>query len=445
MKISEIQIKNIMAIEDLRIVPGSLTLIEGRNGVGKTSVLAAIRALLAAPRKGKGYVHDPQLIRKGAESGEVSLTLDDGVQFHLLVTPSRSTRIARHPKFGRIEFDESIEPLVDRMSVDPISFLVAPAEARLKMFLQAMPLQVTADQLGFLPVNLLEVADLDGHALEVLGKIHKSLYDERTGVNRVVKDKAATARQMRESLPENPPEGDWKTTYESARDQSSRLQVEVRHLVDAEKEQCLHAKERIEQNLQDAIQEAAAKLRQEADAEKLAVEQERDQKLEALKAQHGPRLAELMAKMTQAQTMLAQSERAEGARKAVRSLEAEAGELDKQSRRLSEALEKLDKLEALLLEKTPIRGVEIHDGDIYVEGIPFDKVNEARRIQIALEVARLRAGELPLVLVDDAEHFDTINKEKLRNAAAKAGLQIVAACVADGDLRVEGEGVPNVA
>jgi hypothetical protein len=246
---------------------------------------------------------------------------------------------------------------------------------------------------------------------------------------------------MQESLPENPPEGDWKTAYESAQKEESQLRLEGTRLIEAAKEECFKAKTSIDRNLQEAIQEAVGKLRQEADAEKLKADEERDEKLKALRAEYGPRLGALTAKMAEAQTMLAQVEKAESARKMVLSLEAEAGELEKHSKRLSEALDKLMALKSSLLEKTPIRGMEIREGDIYVEGIPFDKVNEARRIQIALEVARIRAGELPLVLVDDAEHFDSINMEKFRKAAAKAGLQIVAAKVCDSDLTVKAEGV----
>jgi DNA repair exonuclease SbcCD ATPase subunit len=437
MKVKSIEITNIMAIERLTTEIGYLVIVSGRNGVGKTSVLEAIRALLSGG-------HDPAIIRKGAESGEVTMTLADGVTIQLIVTPSRSTRIVRHPTMGKVSKpQEYIDRLIDGLSVDPVAFLTAKPKDRLATLLEAMPLRITADQIGFLPVDVVKNLDLEQHALEVLGRAHQALYDERTGVNRLQKDKAATARQMQESLPENPPEGDWKTAYESAQKEESQLRLKALRLVEATKEECLEAKAGIERALQEAIQEATAKLRQEADAAKLKTEQDRDQRLKGLQAEHGPRLNELAARMTEAQTMLAQSEKAEGARKMVRSLEAEGGELEKHSKRLSEALDKLTALKSSLLEKTPIRGVEIREGDISVEGVPFAKVNEARRIQIALEVARLRAGELPLVLVDDAEHFDSINMEKFRNAAAKAGLQIVAAKVCDSDLTVEAEGLSH--
>jgi len=112
---------------------------------------------------------------------------------------------------------------------------------------------------------------------------------------------------------------------------------------------------------------------------------------------------------------------------------------------LSQALEALEGLKRSIMERTPIKGVTIQEGEILVDGVPFDRVNEARRIQVALEIARLRAGRLPLILVDDAEHFDSVNMAKFRAAAAKAGLQIVAARVCDADLTVHAEGVPNVA
>jgi len=435
MKISEIQIKNLMAIEELAIRPGCLTLIEGRNGAGKTSVLAALRDLFSGG-------HDPSLIRRGADQAEVTVTLEDGVTISKVIKPEKSTLTVRHPQLGKVSKPQQfINDLVNTLSVDPVLFLTQKPKERLATLLEAMPLKITADQIGFLPAGLAAGLDLDRHALEVLAEAHRALYDERTGVNKAAKEKRATAAEMSRTLPPEPPGRDWQRAFDAAREKFATLNAETQKEVAAIRDSCAAAKQEIEAELQRKIDE----LRREADARKRQAEENRDQALARLQQDYAPKRDALYAQMTEAKTMLEQSARVDEARKLVHRLQSEAAELEERSRYFSRALDKLEDLKRSVMEKTPIKGVTIQDGEILVDGVPFDRVNEARRIQVAIEVARLRAGDLPLVLIDDAEHFDSVNMEKFRAAAARAGLQIVAARVSNEDLTVRAEGVPNVA
>src|SRR5438270_7793157 len=72
MKLEKVQIESIGGIEYLEF-PTSAALIEvtGDNGVGKSSVLNAIRCVVEGG-------HDPALLRLGAKKGVVRLLLDDG-------------------------------------------------------------------------------------------------------------------------------------------------------------------------------------------------------------------------------------------------------------------------------------------------------------------------------------------------------------------------------
>jgi DNA repair exonuclease SbcCD ATPase subunit len=436
MKICEATIRNVMGIEELSIQPGHLTLIQGRNGAGKTSVLAALRDLFSGG-------HDPELIRKGADQGEVEIVLEDGVTISKVIRPEKSTLTVRHPQLGKVSKPQQyVNALVNTLSVDPVQFLTQKPKDRLATLLEAMPLRITADQIGFLPARVAEALDLDAHALEVLGQAHKALYDERTGVNKAAKEKRATATEMARTLPAESKDGmDWHLTCTKARFDLTRLNEATQAAVDAIKGNAAAEHTRIEAELQSKMEE----LRKIAAHEKRCADAARNLALEDLQCDYIPKRDTLTDQITEAQTMIQEAARAGEARKLVTRLQADAAELEKQSENLSKALDKLQDLKGSILEKTPIRGVTIQEGEILVDGVPFDKVNEARRIQIALEVARIRAGDLPLVLVDDAEHFDSINMDRFRKAAAKAGLQIVAAKVADSDLTVAAEGVPNVA
>ncbi|HSW40817.1 MAG TPA: hypothetical protein VLL97_15145, partial [Acidobacteriota bacterium] len=104
---------------------------------------------------------------------------------------------------------------------------------------------------------------------------------------------------------------------------------------------------------------------------------------------------------------------------------------------LTHTLGQLEILKANLLETLPIQGLEIKDGDIHVGGIPFDRVNTAERVRLAIEVAKLRAGTLPLVCVDGLECLDPETFEAFKAEAMQSGLQFVVSRVTHGPLSIE--------
>jgi hypothetical protein len=110
--------------------------------------------------------------------------------------------------------------------------------------------------------------------------------------------------------------------------------------------------------------------------------------------------------------------------------------LEENATHLTATLEKLDTLKAAALANLPIKGVEVRDGEVYVDDIPFDRVNRARQIRTALNVARLRAGQLGLVCVDGLESLDPETFAQFEAAAAKSGLQFIVNRVSEGALTV---------
>jgi hypothetical protein len=62
-------------------------------------------------------------------------------------------------------------------------------------------------------------------------------------------------------------------------------------------------------------------------------------------------------------------------------------------------------------------------------------------MRIAIQVARHRAGEIPLICVDGAEAFDRKNFEAFTKMIEKAGLQAITARVTDSEgLKIETSG-----
>lgn len=449
MRVSRIEIKNILGIEQLEIKPGSITEVSGANGTGKTSVLESIKGAL-------GSGHDATLLRSGAEQGEVVLILDDGVEISKKITVEKSTLSVKHPEFGKITKSQAyIQKLVDALSLNPVAFLTAPAKERVDLLLKAIPMTVTADQLAFVPVVALEGIDLSKHALEVIGKIGKAVYDLRTGVNRAAKEKRATASQMRETLPSDAEAGqDWKEVLDSTLQESGALQrttsvqvSEVKSLFSRRKSEIEGRFNQVRDEIRKERDEVLEKIRYEAEQKTLSAQEkctsevarlqtERDADLARLESEFRPKEADLKERIGQAKAMVEAHTKAETTRSFIAKLEQDSEHMEGQSEKLTASLDGLESLKTSLLSDMPIKGLEIRDSELFLDGVPFDRINASRKVRLAIQVAGLRAGNLPLVCVDGLELLDPATYEAFKKEAAKSKLQFLISRVTSGDLTI---------
>jgi len=194
MKVTRLSIQNILGIDTLEISPGQITTISGGNGVGKTSVLEAIKAAL-------GGGNDASLIRNGSDSAKVVLVLEDGTEIARSWTEDgKSTVAVKNPAFGKVSSPATyLKRLTDALSVNPVSFITAPSDKRAAWLLEVLPVEVSDADLKACGLTALPPASANG--LDRIATAHKTVYDERTGVNRVARDKRGTIAQLEKSLP----------------------------------------------------------------------------------------------------------------------------------------------------------------------------------------------------------------------------------------------------
>jgi len=162
--------------------------------------------------------------------------------------------------------------------------------------------------------------------------------------------------------------------------------------------------------------------------------------METAKADYNPKAEALSAEIASAQEKADQGLKAASTRELVTRLNTEASQYEEKSELLTTMLKKLEALKASLLENLPIKGMEISDGQLLVNGLPFDRVNDAEKHRIAVEIMRLNHRDLGLMVLDRAEIFDSKSWESFKTACKKAGLPIFAARVTDSDLTVRTEG-----
>ena len=434
MNIQKIKIANLLGIEDLEFEPGRFTLIEGKNGSGKTSILESIKHALNGG-------HDAKLLRNGTEKGEIVLILDDGVQLMKTITPNKSDIKLIDKDGNRINKPQTyIDKLIDMLSVNPVQFLTADKKNRVNYLLEAIPMKLTKEHLekSLNGMSGKVQDDLSGHALEVIGRIYKQFYDERTGLNRALKEKTSTMSQLKESL---------SVTGISKEELSSNIKALENKKGEMESKKSLFVEQAVNIRINKLdeeegwFQEAINKLREEhEDNKRVILEQFETQKSE-IQSKFDERYLPLLNELSTLKEQQKQLASQEKTHELIGQFSSECTNLKTESEKLSQALTNLDNLKNSLLKDLPVKGLEIRDGEIYCQDIVFDKLNTAEQVKIAVEVAKLRANELGIICVDGIERLDKETFSEFKLKAIESGLQMIVTRVGDSELNIKTEAV----
>lgn len=496
LRVTAITIRDVLGARELALEPGRITRVEGANGSGKTTVLQAVQAALGRGSLAKLARVDPA----GAETEpEVVLALEgDGEAYQVERTGDRLRVRRRVGDTAGLEDvprpQEFLAGLVDTTAANPVRFLTAPDKDRALLLLEALPLKLDRAQLVVemgLEARELPPLPLGLHPLEELALIRDAVFRTRTGVNRDAKGKAVAAEQTRRNAPAAIPEDlsaevgalDSATSLQAvalARDEAQADATERQAIAEAEA-----AAELETERVSGAFKTWAARTRKEHEARAAEIRAEAERRIaedlgqveasiearrvadeegldevtraaadvaeKARQARAAARLAtearkvELQASRERLVALRAQldaSGKAQALHQQAARFDREAEQLELESARLTAALDALDAHRRRLAEDLPIPGLTIEDKTIRVHGVPFDQLNTAQRVAIAVRVATLRAKaqRLPLLFVDgaealDAEHFDAlVSQLKLEGVQA-----FVARVTEDAVLRVESD------
>lgn len=454
MRIQRVEIENVRNIARLVLEPKRLTVVKGSNGTGKTTIIESVRAVFEG-----GF--DGRLVRLGETIAKIRLTLDDGTTIERTVNRERkSSTLTIKSADGEIvpSPQKFVESLASGFAYDPLAFLSAKPDKRAKFVEQFADVAVASAEIQE-AVNdswWINHYDPKDSAFSNIDRIYEAGYERRAEINRKVRDLDGTIKTLRggiETLNENGE--DWSAAEASAglayREQSAALRIaeqtvrdqanaarqaeEVKHksaIATAQAEYSA-AMAAARQRLETAQAEAAAA----ASANKETIARMENEELQRLQSEQGPAVAEARAAHEHARTKLTEWHKAKGAREQVDRLEAEVKEKAGQAVTMDRVLDNLKKLRLEKLSQVPIEGLELRDGKVFVGGIEFDALNTAKKIEIALQIAAQKPGELEFMLLDQAEHLDEANWEEFKQGVLASGFQVIAARVDDGALTVE--------
>lgn len=472
----QLTVGNFMGIEEVSIELDKVTVITGENASGKTSIgQAALGVLEKGP--------DARRLRNGSDEGHVVYTLSNGEKIDLRLRNGKGAdktyRLAptKAGKDGaaRGRAQEAIEELFDVKCANLVELLRADKAQRYKLFLEGMPIELNREELAAILEGVAPVPN-GLPALDTLKSVEDAVYKMRADTNLLVADKEATVKTLRATLPP----GDMDVTAWQAKIEALTKGLQVAASVkDDAKDAALAIRDRdaacIESEASIIESETTKELSKIlADIEtrrRVLDDEEREAKAKAVKASDETQIARaerlgdvseaykescrtalaayqeiesrVNAEGAEARAKMEEAQRVQSTREAI----AEAEELLIVRRAKAEKQDRIVKsirsYRANLLTTVPIPGVEIANGDIAVDGVPFDLVNLQRQTDVMVSLCELQAGPKGLIVIDDAEHFDSKNFAALCERCMTSKSRFIILRVADTPMQVHGFSDPQ--
>jgi hypothetical protein len=189
--ITRLKVTNFRGIKALDMAVGEgATIAQGANREGKTSVLNALRAALAAVDIGA------DAIRHGHDSAEILVDMDH-VSVRRAITRKGTSLTVSKDGFLAPKPQSFLSELLGSSPLDPVDLMTLKPKERRAKILEALPCSVTREQLLTWCPELPADLDVSGHGLEVIERARKLVYDQRTHQNSRAKDAAEEARRAR--------------------------------------------------------------------------------------------------------------------------------------------------------------------------------------------------------------------------------------------------------
>lgn len=189
-KVRAIRVENFCGLEELEVEVGEDGLLaEGDNGVGKTSLINALRFALSG-RLGE------EAIRVGADKASVLVRLDTKTVKRVL-GKGKTVKLLSTDGATYSEPVTRLRRLLGTDTLEPLRLLVETDKRKVKAaVLDAMPVEVTVEQLRKWWPKCPADFDVSGHGLEVISRVRERAYAQRADANKAAKTAAANAERL---------------------------------------------------------------------------------------------------------------------------------------------------------------------------------------------------------------------------------------------------------
>lgn len=463
MKTTKIKIRNLFGISETELDGKSIE-ITGTNGVGKTSVIDAVRYALTNSSN-RDYI-----LKKGENEGEILIETDTGLYINRKKRSGQADYKSVKENGKEVNSPESfLQKLFTPLQIDPVAFTQMTKNEQNRVILDLIEfdwdLNWIKEKFGEIPENI----NYEQNILQVLSDIQSEkgdYFQRRQNINRDMRNKLAFIEDLAKDIPENYDADYWENyDLSSAYKKLAEINAENSKItraktfldgyngkmrgIEAEKEIAISQEEKAvndeRTSLLSGIERMKAEIR--ASEEKLGG---LETKLADKKALIESRFSESVAKLD-ADTRIANEYAAKTVvdttnledeineadamkshisdyRRIVQ-LRSETDELKKQSDSLTAKIELARTLPGEILQTAtiPVEGLTVKDGIPLINGLPVSNLSEGEQLDLCVDVALSKPNSLQIILIDGAEKLSDENRKRLYEKCAGKGLQFIAA------------------
>ena len=390
-KINRLEIENVKRVKAVRLSPSAkgLTIIGGKNGQGKTSVLDAIAWALGGKKFEPTQAH-----REGSMTEpKLHVELSNGL---IVERGGKNGTLKVLDPNGAKGGQKLLDAFIDELALDLPKFMEASDTEKGKILLQIIGV---------------------GDKLAEMDREEATLYNRRTEIGRIAEQKKKFAAEMT-YYPDVPKEP--VSASELIRQQQEILKK------NAENQRLRDNELALEIELDAAMKELKAV---QARCDKLAAQLEIAQK--DAKDLHDESTEELEQNIADVDALNV---------KIRANLDREKAELDaetysKQYDSLTQEIESVRDSRKALLDSAelPLPELSVKEGKLLYKGQQWDGMSGAERLRVATAIVRKLKPECGFVLMDKLEQMDRDTLAEFGAWLESEGLQVIATRVSTGD------------
>lgn len=461
MKISKIKISNLFGIKE-QTLDGKSVEISGSNGMGKTSILDAIRYALTN-NSDRDYI-----VKKGEEEGEILIETDTGLSIDRKKRTQSSDYKSIKQNEKEINSPESfLRDIFTPLQLNPVAFTQMSKQEQNRIILDLIDfdwdLNWIKEKFGEIP----EGVDYSQNILQVLNDIQSEngeYYKARQDINRDIRNNRAFISDIAESLPENYDAEKWENfnlteklkELMTIKEQNAKIN-EAKEFInnydnrikgyEAERQIAITAEEKNISVERENLQKEVARLEEQikADIDKINnLDNVLEDKKKIANLQYEKKVAALDESIGRAKEFAekepiditekqAECDLAEKMKsylneyKRMKEYEKQVELLNAESEEYTKKIELARNLpgEILKTAKIPVKGLTVEGGKPLINGLPISNLSEGQKLDLCIDVALSNKNNLKLILIDGIEKMSKENQERIYKKCKDNGIQFI--------------------
>ena len=467
MRTTKIKIRNLFGITETELDGRSVELTGG-NGVGKTSVIDALRYALT--NKSDRNI----IVRQGEKEGEILIETDTGLTIDRKKRVEQSDYKSVKENGKEVMAPENfLKQLFTPLQLDPVAFTLMDEKSKNRAILDLIEfnwdLNYIRDKFGEIPAWV----NYEQNILEVLSDMQSEngeWFKERQNVNRDIRNKQAFIEDIAKDIPANYQAEKWENydlgaaykELEQKKEHNSRIEraklfrssydSKLRKLeadkmisisaeekaISTERETLLADIERCKAEIKAAEEKLAGLSGKLNDKKALAESRfnEAKTKLDADMSIADDYIdkqpidcSELQHEVSTAEDM----KRHLNEYRRMKDMQKELEQLKKRSDEYTRKIELARTLPGIILETAtlPIEGLTVVDGIPLIHGLPVANLSEGEQLSLCVDVAISKPNGLQVILIDGTEKLSSENRDKLYRKCHDKGIQFIATRTTD--------------